>query len=191
MSTSMPTPPGPPQTGSVVDASSRPASHGLTFGSPTHRTTRHPSWLFPVAAFVAGAVMSGTLVSVISPGTGEAYDESSRSLVTDAFRPPPAAWYDPQVACDQVRSLEVSYGQSDPSGLPFSENLWLNQLVNATEMAGAANSGSEGPDIPQGDRELAYVADKLRFVIIGDGISNPLFPGYLVDFLDICDRYFP
>lgn len=186
----MPTPPGPPQPGSVVDASSRPASQGLTFGSPTHRTTRHPSWLFPVAAFVAGAVMSGTLVSVISPGTGEAYNESSRSLVIDALRPPPAAWYDPQVACDQVRSLERSYGQTGTSGL-FSEVLWLTQLVNATEMAGAANFDNEHSDVPQGYFDIGWAADKLRMVTIGGGLSHPLFPVHLVEFLDTCDRYFP
>jgi hypothetical protein len=89
-----------------------------------------------------------------------------------------------------VRELEARYGQDQ--GSPFSEVLWLVQMVNATELAGANMAGSEDPSqVTEGERETMYAAEDLRMVTIGGGLAHPEFPRLLVEFTDICDRYFP
>lgn len=149
-----------------------------------------PSWLVIAAAVIAGAIAGGVAVFVLLDRSDSATNESAtRDAVMTLRLAPPPSWHDPALGCSQVRSLERSYGQSN--GSPSSEVLWLTQLVNATEVAGATNSGFEGPDVPSADMEVAAAADKLRMVTIGGGLSHPQFPVYLTELLDTCDRFYP
>lgn len=174
MSTSVPSPPAPRD--SRAEARSR-TPNAFAAGSP-------------LMAFIVGALVSGAAVFFVA-GSGSDEPDNSHQPAMLGQAPPPA-WYDVEAGCRQVRGLVASYGQGGQSGLGFSEVLWVNNLVDATEVAGANTTQREVPgDVTRGEGAVMYAAEKLRVVAIGGALGHPEFPRLLVELTDTCDRYFP
>jgi hypothetical protein len=94
---------------------------------------------------------------------------------------------DAREACRRVRELVPTYGYDTPS-FPFSEVAWLNQLVDATELAGGTLEELDrrgDPDSPEG--KLAFAAEQLRTSTIGGGLNHPTFMEDLVGVLHVCE----
>lgn len=129
----------------------------------------------------------GALVTLVALQIGRepALVDRPATIDTSGAFAPASAWVDVPNACSSYRHVLESYGQA--ATLPFSEVLWLNQLVNVTELMGATTTGYGDAGLSDAEQDVASAAGEVRLVTIGGGLSHPEFPRVTAALLDACD----